>query len=92
MATRYFPAIIDKGAGGYGVTFPDLPGCTSGGHTIDDAARSAEEALALHIRGMIEDGEAIPEPTRIEDIAADPESAHVVPLLVRVEMPGKVVR
>ena len=29
----------------------------------------AAEALALHIQGMAEDGEAIPEPSTIDDVA-----------------------
>ena len=46
---RYFPAIIEKASEGYGVFFPDLPGCTSAGATIQEAALNAEEALQAHI-------------------------------------------
>ena len=31
----------------------------------------AKEALALHIQGMIEDGDAVPEPSKLDDIAKD---------------------
>jgi hypothetical protein len=34
----------------------------------------AEEALALHIEGRIADGDAIPEPSSLETIVADPQN------------------
>ena len=30
---RYYPAIIEPASEGYGVYFPDVPGCTSAGAT-----------------------------------------------------------
>jgi predicted RNase H-like HicB family nuclease len=52
MQQQYFTAIIEAGGNsGYGVYFPDLPGCVSAGDTIEEAARNAEEALSLHLRG-----------------------------------------
>jgi hypothetical protein len=40
MMARYF-ALVDGEADAYGVT-PDLPGCTSGGSTTDEALRNAK--------------------------------------------------
>jgi predicted RNase H-like HicB family nuclease len=76
MPARYFMAIIEAGNAGYGVTFPDLPGCVSAGDTIEAAARNAEEALALHLRGMLEDGELIPP-------ATVPHRSSLIPRFVR---------
>jgi predicted RNase H-like HicB family nuclease len=95
MASRnyYFVAIIEgSDKPGYGVFFPDLPGCTSGGDTIEEAARNAEEALGLHLRGMIEDGEEIPVATAPENIESDPEVKEVARMLVRGEVPARAVR
>ena len=51
MAVVHYPAIVERAGAGYSVFFPDLPGCTSAGATIQEAARNAEEALAgLHRR------------------------------------------
>ena len=47
----------DRGSD-YGVSFPDFPGCITAGRTLDEASRMAEDALALHIQGMIEIGRA----------------------------------
>ena len=50
MPVRHYPAIVEGDAEtGYSVFFPDLPGCTSGGDTLQEAALNAEEALAGHI-------------------------------------------
>jgi predicted RNase H-like HicB family nuclease len=92
MATRYYPAIVEKATEGYGVFFPDLPGCVSAGDTIEDAAKSAEKALALHVRGMVEDGDALPDPTPMDRIGQDVDVIEAARVLVRIELPGKIVR
>ena len=33
----------------YGVTVPDLPGCTSVGDTLDEALTNAEEAIRVYL-------------------------------------------
>ncbi|HEV7982353.1 MAG TPA: type II toxin-antitoxin system HicB family antitoxin, partial [Xanthobacteraceae bacterium] len=42
-----FVALVDGHAGAYGVVVPDLPGCSSGGATIDEALINAQEAASL---------------------------------------------
>ncbi len=82
---RYrFIAVLEFGdKGTVGVYFPDLPGCTSGAETADKAAENAKEALCLHLYGMEEDGDDIPEPSNLKDIQlADNE----MPLYVEVYM------
>ncbi len=51
----------------FGVSFPDFPGCVTAGKTLEEARRMAAEVLAMHIAGMAEDREAIPEPSTIDD-------------------------
>jgi predicted RNase H-like HicB family nuclease len=98
---RFYRALIIQDEGdlpedGYGVVFPDLPGCTSGGDTIEEAYEHAFEALALHIEGMSEEGLALPEPTPfngampqwLEDVAGRIERAVLVP----VKIPGRAIR
>ncbi|MBL8672887.1 MAG: type II toxin-antitoxin system HicB family antitoxin [Alphaproteobacteria bacterium] len=93
MTVRYFPAIVESGdAPGYSVFFPDLPGCASAGNTIEDAARNAELALALHLRGMAEDGIAVPSQRAIDEIKRSPKVREAARILVRAELPGRSVR
>jgi predicted RNase H-like HicB family nuclease len=74
----------------FGVSFPDFPGCITAGKTLEESRRNAEDALALHITGMIEDGEAIPEPSTLDDIADDPAIKDAVAILVNVDSEKRV--
>jgi predicted RNase H-like HicB family nuclease len=74
----------DKGSD-FGVSFPDFPGCITAGKTLEEAHRMAVEALALHIAGMVEDGEKIPAPSVLDALADDPAMKDAVAFLVHVE-------
>ncbi|HYM31009.1 MAG TPA: type II toxin-antitoxin system HicB family antitoxin [Candidatus Cybelea sp.] len=78
----YIALIRKEADSDYGVSFPDFPGCVTAGRTLDEARASAIEALALHIRGMIEDGEAIPVPSSLEQVMADKDNVDAVAVLV----------
>jgi predicted RNase H-like HicB family nuclease len=45
--------------GGYHVYAPDLPGLHTQGDTMDEATANAQEALALYVEGMREDGRSL---------------------------------
>ena len=66
------------------MSFPDFPGCITAGKNIDEAKDMAQEALTLHIQGMIEDGEKMPPPSKLEEIMADPDFADAAAYLVVV--------
>jgi len=71
MAIKNYPAFLEpNGNGGFGVFFPDFPGCVSAGDSLDQALAMAAEALALHIEGMQEDGETIPDPGSFDHLPA----------------------
>lgn len=63
MAQIFYTACIESGPHNYSVFFPDLPGCVTVGDTVQEAAAHAAEALAVHVAGMLEDGEALPAPS-----------------------------
>jgi predicted RNase H-like HicB family nuclease len=88
VQVRHYTAIIESGeTPGYGVFFPDLPGCVSAGDSVQEAALNAEEALSLHVELMLESGEELPDPTPPDQIEADPEVSEVARMLIRVELP-----
>ena len=64
-----FPAVFNKADDGISIYFPNLPGCFSCANTLELAFKNAREALQLHIFGMEEDNEEIPEPSPINKIA-----------------------
>ena len=69
---HYLAFIHTDDSPGFGVSFPDFPGCVTQGKTLDDALRLAREALAFHVEGMVQDGEILPEPLLPEQIEATP--------------------
>jgi predicted RNase H-like HicB family nuclease len=80
---RNYIALIHKEADSdYGVSFPDFPGIATAGTSLDDARAMAEEALALHIEGLVDDGEAIPEPSTLAAIMDDRDNRDGVAILV----------
>ncbi|MDI6600806.1 type II toxin-antitoxin system HicB family antitoxin [Calorimonas adulescens] len=97
MDKYIFSAVFEPGnIKGYVITFPDLPGCITEGDTLEDALAMAKDALELHLYGMEEDGNFIPQPTPPEKIHA-PEGSFVVPVEVymppvRDEMANKAVK
>ena len=66
----------------FGVSFPDFPGAITAGASLDEARAMAEEVLAFHVEGLIQDGEPIPEPSTLETVMADPENRDGVAILV----------
>ena len=69
----------------FGVSFPDFPGVVTAGSTLDDARAIAEAALAFHVEGLVDDGEAIPEPSSLAEIMSDPDSRNGVAILVSLK-------
>lgn len=81
--TYLYPAVFEYAADGISIEFPDLPGCLPCGMTTEEAVKNAKEALALHLYGMEQDGESIPEPSDPAMLAKD----HAVVMLIEVFMP-----
>lgn len=64
VALEYpFNVFADQEIGGYVVTYPDLPGCTTHVERVEDVGVVAEEIRRLWIRTEYEDGEDIPLPS-----------------------------
>jgi len=89
-----YVALLHRDEGSdYGVSFPDFPGCVTAGATLDEARALAAEALALHVEGMLEDGEALPAPSPLDEIMEERENRNAVAFLVPVPAKaGRAVR
>lgn len=87
-------ALLHKDAhSDYGVSFPDFPGCVTAGRTLEEARTLATEALGLHVEGMVEDGQALPDPSALDTVMAIRENRAAVAFLVALaEPPGPRVR
>jgi len=90
--TSYIALVRKDPDSDYGVEFPDFPGCVTATGDLEEAPRLAEEALRFHIEGLLEDGETLPPPSRLEEVMASPENREALALLVTLpEMPGRVL-
>ena len=90
---QYIALIHKDAASDYGVSFPDLPGCFTAGHDLDEARAMAKQALDLHIEGMIEAGLPIPAPSSLQDVMAERENRDAVAFLVSApRVKSRVVR
>jgi antitoxin HicB len=47
--------------GGYQVIVPALPGIVTYGRDLEEAREMARDAIVCHLRGLLKDGEEIPE-------------------------------
>ena len=83
---RYIALIHGDNEPGFGISFPDFPGCVSDGDTEEEAIRRGREALTFHIENMAEDGERIPPPRACSEIEASPDMAEWLKGARRVEI------
>ena len=67
----FYKAIFERGNGNYGVSFPALDGCFSGGDTFEVAYLNAQEALGLYITTLEADGEKVPHDVSEEEIKTE---------------------
>lgn len=87
LKNRYsFVAVFSYDEDGISIEFPDLPGCypCADKDNTDMALTNAKEALGLHLWGMEQDGEQIPESSKITDLSL---SAGQVLVIIDVFMP-----
>ena len=79
--TDYIALIHKDRHSEFGVSFPDLPGCVTAGRSLEEARLQAQEALAIHIHGMLEDGDELPAPSTLDEIMKDPANRDSIALL-----------
>jgi predicted RNase H-like HicB family nuclease len=60
--TPKYAVIIERGSTGYGAYVPDLPGVISLGDTEAEVTANIREAIALHLEGLRDAGDPVPEP------------------------------
>jgi predicted RNase H-like HicB family nuclease len=62
MSAMRYIVVIEKGADSYGAYVPDLPGVMSVGDSEEEVTANIREAVLLHLEGLREAGDRIPEP------------------------------
>lgn len=64
-----YAVVIERAEGNLSAYVPDLPGCVATGQDPEAALKAIRQAVELHLAGMVEDGEAIPEPKAVVESA-----------------------
>jgi predicted RNase H-like HicB family nuclease len=59
--------VIEPTQTGFSAFSPDLNGCITVGETVEQTRKNMEEAIELYLEELIENGEAIPAPTKLTD-------------------------
>ena len=70
--TYYCKLEEDHEAGGYTVSFPDVPGVITEGDTLDEALFNAWEALNGVLESLVSRGENLPESRAVPDESMHP--------------------
>ncbi|GAA2843249.1 HicB family protein [Actinoplanes cyaneus] len=61
-----YAVVIERAEdGGFGAWSPGLPGCVALGDTPDECVTEMRSAITLHLGGLRQAGEPIPEPTAV---------------------------
>jgi predicted RNase H-like HicB family nuclease len=68
--------VIEKARGNYSAYSPDLPGCIATGGTKEETEQRMREAIALHLRGLAEDGLPAPESTATAEYVEVSGTSH----------------
>ena len=85
MDSYIFPCVFIYKDDGISIYFPDLDGCVTFGENETLAFYNAKEALTLHLYGMEQDNEPIPEPSTVKGIELDDNEQTV---LIEAFMPA----
>ena len=62
-----YAVLFEQTNTGYSAHIPDLPGCVAAGATLAETTKLIRQAIRLHLAGMREDGDPIPEPKTIAE-------------------------
>lgn len=92
MAEYVYPALfhLNQDDGSYTITYPDLPGCISEGKSLENALYMAQDALQVWIGYCLDEGEALPAPSQMQQVK--PESGEFVNLVRAVVQDSRAVR
>ena len=58
-----FLIVLEKTSTGFSAYSPDIPDCIATGRSRAQIRRRMEEAIAMHLQGLEEDGLAAPRPS-----------------------------
>lgn len=64
---RRFLIVVEKAGSTFSAYSPDLPGCVATGATPEQTKARMQTAIAMHVEGLREDHQPVPEPSAIAE-------------------------
>lgn len=58
-----YAVVFERTPNNYSAYVPDLPACVATGATRSEGEQRIREAIGLHLDGLQEEGEPVPDPT-----------------------------
>lgn len=86
--TRRYLVIYENGPENMSGFAPDIPGCASTGHSLEEMRSNLREALEFHLEGLALDGQALPPATT--HMAEIPEDGLAEWLAVTLPLPEAI--
>ncbi|HEX4598468.1 MAG TPA: type II toxin-antitoxin system HicB family antitoxin [Burkholderiaceae bacterium] len=62
--------VVERGETSFGAYVPDLPGCVAAGVTRDEVLRLIRQAIEFHVKGLKQDGLAVPGPSSTVEVVS----------------------
>lgn len=76
MGNKFWAFIHTDGEGNYGISFPDVLGCTSTGESVEEAVEQGRKALRSNLDARADEGYAPLASRTLDEILADAEIAE----------------
>ena len=74
---RAYAVVVEQAEGNLSAYVPDLPRCITVGDSLEEIVHNIQEAIDLYLEDLIEEGQAIPEPTTVAIMASPSELKEV---------------
>ena len=76
MAILRYLVLVERDEAEYVAVFPDFPGAGTSGDTLEEALERAEDNLAAHVDGLLQEKLDIPPPRPLDVLKADRDLAE----------------
>ena len=77
MRYHFKGQFLEEEDGRWSAWIDELPGCSTWGHTLEEATQALQEAALLIVEDMLASGEVVPDSALIETTDESPQSEDV---------------
>jgi len=85
IANRYVAVVLAEDGAPFLATVPDLGSCFATGDTVEAVKASLPDALALHVEGLMQDGQSLPPPRSRHEVLKTVGQPVVADYLIEIQ-------